>query len=219
MSETISNPISDYIAQSWLVLLLAICFGLALTSVDVFWGPKIDANKEQATLELIPAVTLTDKEREEITAQELDISSTKLITSSSDGVQKELLAYTTKDSSGNILGWAVKGSGSGYADKIELLIGLSPEGDKIKGIMVLEQKETPGLGSNITRPDFVVQFNGKDTSTAIMAVKGDAGDQEIAAITGATISSRAVSDIASATMKDAAQGIRNMDSVSVEDAR
>ncbi|MFA6548841.1 MAG: FMN-binding protein [Candidatus Margulisiibacteriota bacterium] len=82
-------------------------------------------------------------------------------------------------------GKAVAVSPRGYSSTINLLVGIDAQG-KVIGIKVLDQKETPGLGASIVKPDFLKQFIGKSARDPI-EVKND-----VDAITGATISSRAV---------------------------
>ena len=71
------------------------------------------------------------------------------------------------------------------------MIGFKPSGE-IENIAVLEQKETPGLGTKMTETKFLQQFNGVNISTFQLKVKKDGGDVD--ALTGATISSRAFCD-------------------------
>ncbi len=87
--------------------------------------------------------------------------------------------------------------GKGYSSTIETMVGVSLDGT-ITGVKILFQQETPGLGARVeemlygeTTPWFTRQFNGKTSSDNIKVTK-DGGD--IDAITGATISSRAVTD-------------------------
>ena len=61
------------------------------------------------------------------------------------------------------------------------MVGMTAD-DKITGIKVVNQNETPGLGSRIAQADFTTQFTGKGSSSI----------NQVQAITGATISSRAV---------------------------
>lgn len=79
----------------------------------------------------------------------------------------------------------------GYNRLIKLMVGFDIEG-KIKDIAVLEQKETPGLGTKITTEKFLSQYRGKNPATWTLKVKKDGGQTD--AITGATISSRAFND-------------------------
>lgn len=78
-----------------------------------------------------------------------------------------------------------------YSGLIKLMVGFDIEG-KIKDIAVLEQKETPGLGTKITTEKFLSQYRGKNPATWKLMVKKDGGQTD--AITGATISSRAFND-------------------------
>jgi electron transport complex protein RnfG len=77
---------------------------------------------------------------------------------------------------------------SGYGGKVGLLIGIDSRLG-VSGIQVLSQSETPGLGTNITKPEFLSQFVGRGAGGAL-AVSKEGG--EIQAVTGATISSKAV---------------------------
>lgn len=91
-----------------------------------------------------------------------------------------------------VMGYAVKTySEKGYAGSVILMAGFKPDGT-IYNIAVLEQKETPGLGTKMNEPKFKDQFNGKDPSVFKLRVRKDAG--EVDAITAATISSRAFCD-------------------------
>jgi electron transport complex protein RnfG len=111
--------------------------------------------------------------------------------------------YEARYPDGNLAGWVTKAAGQGYADKIELLVGLEPSAQALTGIFVLDQKETPGLGNKIIEDDWRSQFKGKDTGREFVVVKGGAkAPHEIDALTGATISSRSVSDIVNATVND-----------------
>jgi electron transport complex protein RnfG len=102
---------------------------------------------------------------------------------------------------GQLAGWVVKTAGQGYADKIEMLIGLDPMIEKITGIFVLDQKETPGLGNKIVTDEWRSQFLAKSTAQPLATVKSKASaGNEIDAITGATISSKAVTDIVNAAV-------------------
>lgn len=78
----------------------------------------------------------------------------------------------------------------GYSGHIGLIVGADPQG-RVLGVAVMEHKETPGLGSKIEAPQFLVQYTGRDLR-ARWAVKKDGGDFD--QISGATISPRAVTE-------------------------
>ncbi|PIU28762.1 MAG: electron transporter RnfG [Candidatus Hydromicrobium americanum] len=84
-------------------------------------------------------------------------------------------------------GYAFMASGSGYGGDIDIVVGLD-NSFGIKGVSILSQTETPGVGSKITESLFTDQFKGLSASD--IALKSEGG--KIDAITGATISSRAV---------------------------
>ncbi len=91
-----------------------------------------------------------------------------------------------------IVGYAVNTfTSKGFSGKISLIAGFKPDGTIIN-ITVLEQKETPGLGTKMTESEFKDQFNDKNPSEFILKVKKDGGPVD--AITAATISSRAFCD-------------------------
>jgi len=107
---------------------------------------------------------------------------------------KELVEAYIGTTDGNIVGYTVKTAPtSGYSGEIQILTGISTDG-VIKGITILKQNETPGLGVKATLPTFKDQYNGKSALKEITVVKSKpaAGSNEIQAITGATITSKAV---------------------------
>ena len=93
---------------------------------------------------------------------------------------------------GNIIGYAVKVAPKGYGGAVEVVVGITTEG-AVQGIKVGNNTETPGLGKNAATPKFQEQFNGKVWGNPINVIKsGTPKDSEIAALSGATITSRAV---------------------------
>lgn len=93
---------------------------------------------------------------------------------------------------GETIGYAVNTfTKKGFAGNIKLMAGFKPDGTIIN-ISVLEQKETPGLGTKMTTPEFKDQFMNKNPSAYKLTVKKDGGPVD--AITSATISSRAFCD-------------------------
>lgn len=89
---------------------------------------------------------------------------------------------------GRVIGVAFLTEEMGYGGSIKVMIGVSPKG-KLLGIDVVSHLETPGLGAKIDEPGFKEQFFKCTIDSRIDVVK-DGG--EIEAVTGATISSRAV---------------------------
>lgn len=91
-----------------------------------------------------------------------------------------------------LVGTAVKTfTQKGFSGYISIMVGLLPDGSIYK-TEVLDQKETPGLGTLMKEPKFKDQFEGKNVDDFKLMVKKDGGDVD--AITAATISSRAYCD-------------------------
>jgi electron transport complex protein RnfG len=166
-----------YIKQAWLVLALGGCFGAALAGVHAGLGGKIEANKLADTLGQIPS----------------------LVPGAVEGKAEVRIGrpvYRAVDSAGRCVGWVLPAAGQGFADRIQLLIGLDAQARTITGLYVLEQKETPGLGNRVEEPAWRGQFAGKLASRPLAVTKADKpGEGEIHAVTGATISSQSVTDI------------------------
>ncbi|MFH1202152.1 MAG: RnfABCDGE type electron transport complex subunit G [Candidatus Omnitrophota bacterium] len=98
--------------------------------------------------------------------------------------------YYKGTSDSQLIGYVLRLEAIGYAGPIQMLVGMDKTG-LIQGVEILSQQETPGLGSRITEikpgqncPWFLEQFKGKDKTKLDL--------ENIQAITGATISSKAV---------------------------
>jgi len=112
--------------------------------------------------------------------------------------------------SDDLIGVAFMAVGSGFQGELRIMVGLTPDLSKITGIKVLEQIETPGLGTKIVvdpsnKQDpfwFPVQFKGVHTSPDMVVIKNVKPTQkhEVQGITGATISSQAVTRILNETI-------------------
>ena len=112
-------------------------------------------------------------------------------------IVKGCRVFKCTNSDKQLIGWAVQASGTGFVDKIVLVFGLSADGNTITGLKVIENVETPGLGNKIATEKWAGQYKNLSTATPVVAEKGpaDAAKNEIQAITGATWSSRYVTDI------------------------
>ena len=173
---------NNYIKQGWLILFLAVLFGSALAAVQKGLEGRIQENKKADTMSQIPNLTPGAVQGEL-------------------GQYGDLLAYKTVDQQGKQVGWVVLASGQGFADKIELLLGLNADASAITGLYILFQNETPGLGNKIVDSgagSYRSQYVGKSTKEALIVTKNGDGaldNNKIDAITGATISSQSVADI------------------------
>ncbi|HCQ90923.1 MULTISPECIES: RnfABCDGE type electron transport complex subunit G [unclassified Clostridium] len=106
----------------------------------------------------------------------------------------EIIAVQSGVKGGANAGYCINVSTSGYGGPINMMIGISSDGT-VKGIKILSHTETPGLGAKAEEPEFTDKFKEKKADSELTVVKGDAsGDDQIAAISGATITSKAVAD-------------------------
>ncbi len=80
----------------------------------------------------------------------------------------------------------------GYSGQIVLMVGISHPAAQITGVKILQQTETPGLGSKCAEPDFIGQFTGKTLAQPLSVSKKAESPGEVQAITASTITSKAV---------------------------
>jgi len=109
------------------------------------------------------------------------------------------------DASGKFLGVVLEANGRGYADVIVAMYAYQPDTKTITGFKVVEMHETPGLGDRIgSDPGFNENFKALDASKPIAAVKHGTKKNpwEIDALSGATISSRAVGRMLQKSMEE-----------------
>jgi electron transport complex protein RnfG len=98
--------------------------------------------------------------------------------------------WFSAEKDGKIIAYVVPAESKGYAGAIKMLVSVSPQG-KIINFDILESKETPGLGDNANKDPFKKQFKGKPAKD-LLVVKDATKVDNIQAMTGATISSKAV---------------------------
>ena len=126
------------------------------------------------------------------------------------------------DGSGKLLGVVIESSARGYADLIQAMYSYSPEKQAITGFKVVDMRETPGLGDRVrSDPDFLKNFQNLDATVIpdngdgkpanpVKVVKHGSKKNawEIDAISGATISSRAVGKLIGTSVEDVIPVVR-----------
>jgi len=162
-----------------LILLLITGFaGLLLGGAfEVTKGPiaaTVAADRKAAMTELLPK------------ADTFETADVKI-----DGNEKIFEANVALKGS-EIVGYAIKVAPNGYGGPIETMVGISSSGE-VTGIKILALLETPGLGANAPKPEFSGQYKNKPTKEKLEVIKIDpTKENQIQAITGATITSKAV---------------------------
>lgn len=112
--------------------------------------------------------------------------------------------YAAYDGEGAFRGIASEGAARGYADQVRILYGYDPQRQAVVGFSVVQTRETPGIGDKVSSDrEFLANFAALDVRLApdakglanpVRTVKHGAKTQpwEIDAITGATVTSKAV---------------------------
>lgn len=91
---------------------------------------------------------------------------------------------------GTPAGWVIGVSPKGYSGAIDMLVGILPDG-KVSGVTIVSHSETPGLGAKARDANFTAQYIGQ-TGPFLVTKSSPVGDNEIQAITSATITTNAV---------------------------
>lgn len=169
-----------FIEESWLILVMGVVFAMLLAGAQTSLAPQIAVNQVRALQEAIGQVVP-------------HVAKTEVVPLS--GYDRPV--YRCLDNDGTPAGWAIDAVGMGFADKIRLVVGLTLDGAQITGLKVIENIETPGLGNKITDEPWAAQYVGLDAGRGITVQKRPpkADDNEVQAVTGATISSKAVTEI------------------------
>lgn len=116
-------------------------------------------------------------------------------------IEKDVL-YAGKDSSGNVVGYAISTATQGYGGQVKVMTGIAD--GKIIGVDVFyNDDETPGLGKNTSNTSFTDQYKGLTVNENIVVSKDKTSDSEqtVDAVTSATISSRAVTKAVNEAMQ------------------
>jgi len=165
------------ISARMIIVLTVVCLfsGLSLVFVNQCSKPQIEKNAVDTTQKAVYKVLPNVKNIEKV-------------------VSGETVIFKGFDKDGEHIGYAFVAEGNGYQGNIKIMVGISPELEKLIGIEILESVETPGLGAKITEDEFKCQFKGVSVSPEIAYVKGKEPEKpnEIETITGATISSKSV---------------------------
>lgn len=128
---------------------------------------------------------------------EIEVDSSKTEGFAEAGYEKQSIKEVVegKDASGNIIGYVITVvSNQGFGGPIEMSIGISAaEPGKITGVDFLSMSESPGLGDNAKKPEFKdVSFKDKAVEKFVVVKDAPTSDDQVLAITGATISTNAV---------------------------
>lgn len=162
-----------------LVLICGISTALLATTNEITKEPiaQAEAQTQQDSMMSVSPESTADYQKEDI-----------------DDTSAE--CYKALDASGNIIAYAVSTSAKGYGGTIKVMTGFDAETGNIIGVNVYDNStETPGLGAKTSETDFSGQFSGGSSENGFTVAKDadkNPGKDSVDAVTGATISSRAV---------------------------
>ena len=163
----------DKVSMVVFVLILGSVLTTALVGVDYLTKDRIEANKQFKIKTRVLGA--------------LGISYTE------DNVGEKFSENVTKTEDGNFYisqdkDIAFQFAGSGLWGRIEGVLALSHDLETIKGLTIIRQEETPGLGGRIAEKDFLNKFEGKKLSPELKIVKPGTAkrENEVDGITGAT---------------------------------
>ena len=156
---------------------IGVMVGGILSTVNYFAAPLIEANRLKELKEAIFYVLPKAKDYVMIE-------------------KNDMIVYKGIDENGNTIGYSFTAEGPGYQANIKMMVGLRTDLLKLNGMKVLEQLETPGLGNYIGEDPFQDQFKGLEFLPKIEYIKNRKPEKpnQIQALTGATISSKAVTN-------------------------
>jgi len=174
---------NQFIRLTVVLMLISGLASAALALVDSFTAPRIkaaaEAKLQQNLLQALPGAARFDEDKTLLTqAQEAEAS-----------YKPASAFYRAYKSDGSPAGIVATVAPYGYGGPVTTMIGVGSDGE-VKAVRILSQTETPGLGTKVTKDKFLTGFIGARTTDETLAVNKDGG--RIAAVAGATISSRAV---------------------------
>lgn len=184
-----------------LVMSMAIAGFISGVIIIAIYMLTFDTIKENKARELRLAVfkVLPDVSH----MQKLHFKDNKLVVVKADGMDDEMI-FAGYDKDKKFIGYAIQGKAPGFQDTVHVLYGYLSSNSNITGMEILDSRETPGLGDKIFKDmDFVGEFINLPMHKDIKAVKKGTKthENEIDAITGATISSKVVVKIINQAFK------------------
>ncbi|MGI6038275.1 MAG: RnfABCDGE type electron transport complex subunit G [Limnochordia bacterium] len=180
---------AKYVQMIVVLTCIALMAGAVLPFAYNAANIKIAENRDAAMRDTIMAVLPGAVRVETIVSESPTVVEEDDITLAEEPpTQQRIPLYRGLDGAGNEVGLAFIAEKPGYGGRIRVMVGIDPAAMKVHRIEILEQKETPGLGSRIADAEFKNQFTGKSLNDPFVV------GRDIQGISGATVSSEAVVD-------------------------
>ena len=173
------------------LLIICVVISLLLAVVNRVTEPIIETNNQKSFQSSMGQVL-----PEAASFTEIDAEKLKDFTPTESGVKVE--SVYAADGGGYVVSTVCS---EGYGGDIEIMAGIDSE-LKIKQVKIMSLSETPGLGAKAQNTDFITQYNGLGGKISVVKNQTSSGD-EIQAISGATITSKAVTKAVNAALEAA----------------
>ena len=108
--------------------------------------------------------------------------------------------YEGRDASGQLVGYVIVTQAKGYGGAVQVMTGIDASGT-VTGVNILSHSETVGLGANAAKPEFTDQYQKPIPEEGFVVEKNGKDGDAIQALTGATITSNAVTDAVNSAVK------------------
>ena len=181
--------IKNTVILTLITLIAGICLGAVYEITKEPIAQAQDAAKKEAWQQVFPDADVNDFELVDVDQKAADKAIKDL------GVKATIDEVCTVGEEGYVVTVTDK---EGYGGDIKITVGITADGT-INGISILSISETAGLGMRATEPAFYEQYQGKQAEKFV--VSKDGGDGEpIDALSGATITSRAVTGAVNAAL-------------------
>lgn len=190
----------EIIIPTFVMICICIIITAALSGTDMITKEKIAQITEKTQIEAMSRVIDAD-------------TFTPLELKEADSVTQYYLA----ENSGEIVGYVFINDAKGYGGDVSVIVAVKADGS-INAVEVLDVSgETPGLGQNAGKEGFYGQFAGLSDKISVVKNGADSGQNEINAVTGATVTSRAVTSAVNEALSCADKIIQNSNTQAVYD--
>ena len=176
---------NEFVQLGGILCAITLVVALALGAVNAVTAGPIAEQNAQKIKDSLENV-MPGAESEQIDVPE----GTTVTTETKNATSVTILSAYKMTKDGADAGYCVEVGPTGFGGAVDTMVGIDSDG-KVTGISVISaSSETPGLGARSTEPEFQAQFAGQVGTEVAVAKDGGSID----ALTGATITSRAISE-------------------------
>ncbi len=183
---------NEVVIPTAVLSIICIVVTLALSSTNLLTAKRISSLAENNRNEAMAKVIVADQY-------------TPVTETFTNEISTEEITYNVAVKGGKTIGYIFTVSTKGYGGDVSVMTAVNTDGT-VAAINILDASgETPGLGQNVTKDSFFNQYSGLKTDITISKSEANKENNEVQAVTGATISSRAVTNSVNKALEYAAQ--------------